>query len=32
MCYNQSTYPEYNQNKEDDFYPDTTSDFGGWVL
>jgi len=32
MCYNQSTYPEYNENKEDDFYPDTTSDFGGWVL
>jgi len=32
MIYNQSTYPEYNQNKNDDFYPDTSSDFGGWVL
>tara|TARA_R100001591_G_C4292008_1_gene168006 strand:+ start:127 stop:639 length:513 start_codon:yes stop_codon:yes gene_type:complete len=32
MSYNQSTYPEYNQNSQDDTYPDTTSDFGGWVL
>ncbi|QDP58889.1 MAG: hypothetical protein Unbinned5607contig1000_37 [Prokaryotic dsDNA virus sp.] len=32
MIYNQSTFPEYNENKEDDFYPDTSCDFGGWVL
>ena len=32
MTYNMSDYPEYNENKEDDFYPETQSDFGGWVL
>jgi hypothetical protein len=33
MVYNQTTYPEYNANTEDDFYPDTSiSDFSGWVL
>ena len=33
MIYNQTTYPEYNANTEDDTYPDTSnSDFGGWVL
>ena len=33
MGYNQSTYPEYNANTEDDFFPDTSnSDFSGWVL
>ena len=33
MVYNQTTYPEYNANTEDDTYPDTSnSDFGGWVL
>lgn len=33
MIYNQSTYPEYNNNTEDDIYPDTANaDFGGWVL
>ena len=33
MVYNQTTYPEYNANTEDDIYPDTSNaDFGGWVL
>lgn len=33
MVYNQTTYPEYNSNSEDDIYPDTSNaDFGGWVL
>ena len=33
MIYNQTTYPEYNQNENSDTYPDTSnSDFGGWVL
>ena len=33
MVYNQTTYPEYNANTNDDTYPDTASaDFGGWVL
>jgi|TARA_R110000744_G_scaffold149643_1_gene262825 hypothetical protein len=33
MIYNQTSYPEYNSNTEDDIYPDTSNaDFGGWVL
>ena len=33
MVYNQTTYPEYNANTQDDIYPDTANaDFGGWVL
>ena len=33
MVYNQTTYPEYNANTQDQTYPDTASaDFGGWVL
>ena len=33
MVYNQTTYPEYNANKNSDTFPDTASaDFGGWVL
>ena len=33
MVYNQTTYPEYNSNSEDDIFPDTSNaDFGGWVL
>ena len=33
MIYNQTTYPEYNANTNDDTYPDTSNaDFGGWVL
>jgi hypothetical protein len=33
MTFNQSDYPEYNANTEDNIYPDTSNaDFGGWVL
>ena len=33
MIYNQTTYPEYNSNTDDDIFPDTSNaDFGGWVL
>ena len=33
MIYNQTTYPEYNANTDDDFFPDTSNaDFSGWVL
>ena len=33
MVYNQTNYPEYNANTQDDIYPDTANaDFGGWVL
>ena len=33
MVYNQTNYPEYNANTEDNTFPDTAnSDFGGWVL
>ena len=33
MIYNQSLFPEYNQNTENDTYPDTSNaDFGGWAL
>lgn len=32
MIYNQSTYPEYNTNSEDDMYPDRDANFAGWVL
>ena len=33
MIYNQTKYPEYTSNSEDDIYPDTSNaDFGGWVL
>jgi len=33
MIYNQSDYPEYNANTDDDFFPDTSNaDFSGWVL
>tara|TARA_R100000656_G_scaffold93634_1_gene67815 strand:- start:19 stop:516 length:498 start_codon:yes stop_codon:yes gene_type:complete len=32
MIYNQSTYPEYNQNKNDDIYPSFDSSWGGWEL
>ena len=33
MIYNQSLFPEYNNNTENDTYPDTSNaDFGGWVL
>jgi hypothetical protein len=33
MVYNQTTYPEYNSNTNDDTYPDQGgANFGGWVL
>ena len=32
MCFNSSTYPEYNSNSNGDVYPDKKSNFGGWVL
>jgi len=32
MCYNQTTYPEYNLNKNDDRYPSRDSYFGGWQI
>jgi len=33
MIYNESKYPEYNQNVDDDTYPDQGgANFGGWVL
>ena len=27
LCFNESTYPEYNQNINDDIYPDTSTQF-----
>ncbi len=32
MSFNQTLFPEYNSNSNDDISPDTTADFGGWVL
>lgn len=32
MCFNQSSFPEYNNNSNADMYPDKTADFGGWYL
>lgn len=32
MCYNQQTYPEYNENNNDDRYPSRESYFGGWQI
>lgn len=32
MCFNQSTYPEYNSNSNGDMYPDHDTNFSGWVL
>ena len=32
MTYNQTTYPEYNQNTNDDMYPDYDVQYSGWVL
>ena len=32
ICNNNSKYPEYNSNNQEDMYPDTTADFTGWVL
>ena len=32
MCFNSSTYPEYNSNSNGDVYPDKKSNFTSWVL
>jgi hypothetical protein len=32
ILFNQSKYPEYNDNKQDDMFPDTDANFTGWVL
>ena len=32
MCFNQTTYPEYNQNSNADVYPEKDASFTGWVL
>lgn len=32
ICYNESSYPEYNTNSNGDMYPDRDTNFSGWVL
>lgn len=32
MTFNQSQFPEYNENTEDDFFPAGETTFGGWIL
>lgn len=32
MSFNQTLFPEYNSNSNDDMSPDYKADFGGWVL
>jgi|TARA_R100000479_G_scaffold68576_1_gene32775 hypothetical protein len=32
MCFNNSLFPEYNQNQNEDMYPDKDATFTGWVL
>lgn len=32
MAFNQSKFPEYNTNSNDDIYPDRDATFQGWVL
>jgi hypothetical protein len=32
MCFNQSSFPEYNTNSNADVYPDKQADFMGWYL
>ena len=32
MCFNQSTYPEYNSNSNDDVNPDTNNFYNGWQI
>ena len=32
MCFNQSSYPEYNSNTNGDVYPDRDVNYTGWVL
>lgn len=32
MCFNNNLFPEYNQNQNEDMYPDREANFTGWVL
>jgi hypothetical protein len=32
MCFNQTTYPEYNSNSNNDVNPDTNNFYGGWQI
>lgn len=32
ICFNQSNYPEYNENTNSDMHPDGKADFSGWYL
>jgi len=32
MSFNQSLFPEYNNNSNADVYPDKDANFGGWIL
>jgi hypothetical protein len=32
MGFNQQTYPEYTNNKNDDLYPSNDATFNGWIL
>lgn len=32
MSFNQDLFPEYNQNVNDDMYPDTTNNYTGWFI
>ena len=32
MCFNNSDYPEYNSNSNDDVNPDTKNYYGGWQI
>lgn len=32
ICFNNATFPEYNDNSNGDMYPDTNNFFGGWHL
>ena len=32
MCYNMNTYPEYNNNNNDDVNPDTNNFYSGWYI
>ena len=32
MCYNQSSFPEYNTNSNGDVFPDSEANFIGWVI
>lgn len=32
ICFNTTTFPEYNSNTNGDMYPDSDTNFGGWVI